>query len=350
MPRSFKENAELTVRDVFRMREARGDVGIEIELEGTGPLGEVAVRGWDRHDEGSLRAPGGQARGGAEYVTHGAVPIGGVVPLVERLVQVFTENRVVINPEAHRTSTHIHVNVQNMKLVDVFGYITLFTAVEPLMFHLCGAKRNGNAFCASSYETGDLPEYFHAFFKKLEKFQPGYGMDMWQRGKYASLSTFRLFDLGTLEARCFPHSINPQEIHKWCTWLLNIRSMVHDNQDKSFRNLIKEGIHNPITLAGEVFGYIPEVAPNTISELVSFGSQEAYELTRLLKRYLKKEPVEAKAKSKKEMPDEQMAIIDDFIPAPDAAPIEQMRRWAAQVAENTAQAPAGGFIRRVRGA
>jgi hypothetical protein len=289
VPRSFKDNAELTVRDLFRMREARGDVGIEIELEGTGPIG-TPVRGWDVHEEGSLRNVGGEGRGGSEYVTHGAIALGGVVPLVERLNQSFEANGIAINHEAHRTSTHIHINAQNMKMVDVFGYVTVFTAVEPLLFHLCGAKRNGNAFCASSYETGDLPEYFHSFFKKLEKHRPDYGFEMWQRGKYASLSTFRLHDLGTLEARVFPHSVNPQEIHKWCTWLLKIREIVQNNQDKSFRNLIKEGIHNPITLAGEVFGYIPEVPANTIGELVSFGSQEAYELTRLLKRYLKKEP------------------------------------------------------------
>lgn len=298
MPKSFKEQSQLTVRDVFGMRATNGDLGVELELEGTGPLGQP-VRGWDVHEEGSLRAPGGQGRGGAEYVTHGAMALGAIRPLVQRLNEAFEGWGVVVNLGSHRTSTHVHINVQNLTMIDVLGMIVVFTAIEPMLMALCGNRRDGNSFCASSYDTGDLPEYLHHFCKQLEKFRGrDYGLEMWQRGKYASLSTFRLFDLGTLEARCFPTSVNPDEIEKWCSWMLKIRDTAVNNQDKSFRNLVKEGIHNPVSLAREIFGetHLPY---NKVVDLVNFGSQQAYELTRILKRFLKKEAPEEKAPAKK---------------------------------------------------
>lgn len=296
---SFLEKSKLTIQGIFAQREASGDVGIEIELEGEGPLG-VECRGWQVHTENSLRGPGGRGHGGTEYVTRGALKEADVIPAVERLADTLNKNKCVIRGDAHRTSTHIHVNAQKMTILEVLGYITVFTAVEPLFLALCGDKRDGNSFCVSSYETGDLPEFFHNLCKQIEGWEPGYGLEC-QRGKYASLGTFRLHDLGTLEARCFPHSLNPLEIHQWCQWLLRIRSIVKNETDKSYRQIIKQGIHDPGILASRIFGEVP-ITNNTQEELVSFGSQEAYELTRLLKRYLNKKP-EVKTKKSKVIPE-----------------------------------------------
>jgi hypothetical protein len=294
---TFKEWSGKTVRDLYGMGRRTGDFGIEVELEGTGPLG-TPVRGWQVHEEGSLRAPGGVGRGGAEYVTGGAIKMADVIPAVQTLQDSLRAEGIVIDDDAHRTSTHIHLNAQNVPIIDMLGILTVFTAIEPLFLYLCGQKRDGNSFCAPAFETGDLVAWLNDFCKAVERWAGGVNrIEVYQRGKYASLSTFRLHDLGTLEFRCFPHSVDPQEIHKWCTWLQNLRSLVVRNEDKSFRNLIKTGIHNPRGLSMEVFGYlnIPEGLHN---DLVSFGSQEAYELTRVLKRYLKKTEEDYKKKRK----------------------------------------------------
>jgi hypothetical protein len=135
------------------------EIGIEIEVEGTGPLG-TPVKGWQVHEEGSLRAPGGEGRGGCEYVTHGPIMTKDVIPAVDRLADELKKAGCVVDLNAHRTSTHIHLNVQSLKLIELLGYLTVFTAVEPLFLNLCGEGRDGNSFCISSHETGDMPFYF----------------------------------------------------------------------------------------------------------------------------------------------------------------------------------------------
>lgn len=292
---SFVVNCNRTVQSVFGMNTKKHDIGIEIEMEGTGPLG-VSCTGWDNHEEGSLRAPGGESRGGAEYVTHGPVALDKIGYVVDRLATVLKENKCVVDLNAHRTSTHLHLNVQQLRLIELLGYLTVFTAVEPLFLHLCGEDRDGNAFCLSSHETGDLPVYFKDFCQQIENLK-GFGFDRYhQRGKYSSLSTFRLHDLGTVECRCFPVSLDSAQITEWAQWLINIRNIVQAETDMSFRQIIKLGIHEPLMLAQRVFGNIPRsrVPQELQQELVSYGSQEAYELTRLLKRYLNKKPDEKK--------------------------------------------------------
>lgn len=326
---SFKENSQITVLQMFGHTAVSGDIGIEIELEGTGPLG-VACKGWSTHAENSLRAQGGSGPGGTEYVTRGAIKENDVISMVEKLATVLTSHGCVINPDAHRTSTHIHVNVQKLTMIEVLGYITIFTAVEPLLLALCGGKRDGNSFCASSYETGDLPEFFNIVCKQIDAYQPGYGGIDAQRGKYAALGTFRLHDLGTLEARCFPHSVDAEEIHKWCQWLLRIREIAQAETDKSYRQIIKQGIHDPLMLIARVFGihYLP-VSHNLQNELVSYGSQEAYELTRLLKRYLNKPAREKKEKQENTLYYDGIAPnTHHFAPPPQVVETDEpVQRW-----------------------
>lgn len=303
---SFTDKSQMTVLDVFReahgMREVKGDFGIEIELEGTRlGMDSPPIKGWEFHNEGSLRAVGGRGAGGAEYVTRGAIKLEDVPGMVSRLSDGLRDNGVVIDDNAHRTSTHIHINVQKLKMLEMLGFMVVFTAVEPLVLALCGSKRDGNSFCIASYDSGDLPEAFMGACKQIEQHRPGYGFKF-NRGKYASLGANRLHDFGTLEARCFPHSVSPEEIHTWCSWLSNIRDIVQKEDDKSFRTVIKEGLYNPLGLRNRVFGYSAiGMSDNLATELIQYGSREAYELTRILKRSL------AKAKPEKEEVEEQPA-------------------------------------------
>lgn len=311
---SFVVNCNRTVQSVFGMSARKHDIGIEIEMEGTGPLG-VAVKGWDNHEEGSLRAPGGEGRGGMEYVTHGPVAFEVIGQVVDRLAFELKNVGCVVDLNAHRTSTHLHLNVQQLRLIELLGYLTVFTAIEPLFLNLCGDGRDGNSFCLASHETGDLPEYFKNLCSGIERLNslPSSGIDGYhQRGKYASLSTFRLHDLGTVECRCFPVSIDGKQITEWAQWLINIRNIVQGETDMSFRQVIKLGIHEPLVLAERVFGFIPHsrVPQGLQQELVMYGSQEAYELTRLLKRYLNKKPDEKKTLKPKS---EDYVVLDDIV-------------------------------------
>lgn len=300
---TFAEHTKRTVLDFYQpvtgMRPVKGDIGIEIEIEGEGNLTH-ACTGWTVHEDNSLRGPGGIARGGVEYVTKGAIAADNVLSCVQRLREILIKAGVRFREDSPRTSTHIHVNVQDLPLIDVFGFITVFAAIEPMFLHLCGPRRDGNSFCTPSYDTGDLPDYFHDAFRQIERYSTGGYIELPQRGKYASLGTFRLHDLGTLECRCFPFSVNPEEIQTWSNWLMNLKNLVRRQDDKSFRGLIKLGIHDPMVLAQSIFmtaqGFPMGITTNLAAELIQYGSREAYELTRLMKFFLNKKPSEKKHK------------------------------------------------------
>lgn len=320
---SFLEVTKTTVFDFWApitgLRRTTGDVGVEIELEGDNLLpGGLPCKGWDIHMDNSLRGPKGMGQGGAEYTTRGAISLADVRSAVGRLNDVLHNAKVILREDSPRTSTHIHVNVQDLSYIDTFGYITLFAAIEPLFLNLCGPRRDGNSFCVTSFDSGDLPDWYHEVFRALEGHRPGTYTELPNRGKYASLGTFRMHDLGTLEARCFPCSVDPDEIHKWCTWLLNIKDMVRRQDDKSFRSLIKLGLHDPQMLIQTIFGETG-ISPYLAAELVQYGSREAYELTRLMKFFLNKKPDEKKARKAKSIYD----LNIEEIPEEERVPLPQ---------------------------
>lgn len=316
--------------EISGMRAQSGEVGIEIELEGENlPHGGIACKGWDIHPDNSLRGPGGRGAGGAEYTTRGAIMIKDVHTAVSAVRRTLENAKVVLREDSPRTSTHIHLNVQQMSLSDVFGYITIFSAIEPLFLNLCGPRRDGNSFCAPGFDSGDLPDFFHSTFSRLEKYSSDNRyVELPGRGKYASLGTFRLHDLGTLEARAFPSSIDPDTIQKWCLWLNNIKTLVEKQEDKTFRSLIKTGLQDPMYLVTNIFGYDHGLSNYLASELVEYGSREAYELTRLIKFFMNKKETPKKQKKTLDIMEDFVEMVD--IPEPRANPAAaRPRRWEA---------------------
>src|SRR5690242_19109605 len=92
-------------------RETSGDkFGLELELEGRNvAMADVAVKGWGRHQDGSLRGES------VEYTTIGAVTFENAKKLVTDLFKKFEENKVKIK-DSIRTSTHVHLNFSDKPL------------------------------------------------------------------------------------------------------------------------------------------------------------------------------------------------------------------------------------------
>jgi hypothetical protein len=78
---------------------------------------------------------------------------------------------------------------------------------------------------------------------------------------------------------------------------MNLRNFVRNQTDKSFRQTVKLGLHDPMALSDAIFGPITE-SRYLAAELIEYGCQEAYELTRILKYWINKEKTERPKKSK----------------------------------------------------
>lgn len=265
-----------------------GDVGIEVELEGD--VMDIAVKGWATHREDSLR------NGGAEFVTRGPVALEEVFKQVFNLNDAITKSRARHNLKSHLGSTHIHVNMLGESFDTVLGTAILWTCIEPIVMRLCGPMRDGNLFCLPSYDTGTTQDYFDQLCKYLDTDGRA---GRWTHGKYSALNFNRLLDFGTLEFRCFPTSIDPNEIKSWCTWVTNLRKLARGAKDKSFKDAVRHAEQNAHAFVASVLG--PDVpngrslAPDTIDGLVDFGAAQAYELARIVARY-RNQPVKEEVK------------------------------------------------------
>lgn len=277
---SFSVMAKTPIHQIFGRSNKTADVGIELEIEGHGLPG---VPNWQAKSEGSLQ-------GGIEYISK-PIKADAVKGLVDSLAKNIKSEGGTIK-ESYRCSTHIHVNVLPETLENVLGFMVVFTMFEPLLLALCGPQRDGNLFCMSSFDTGDTVSSFEALCETFDRLKErGWGFE---RGKYSSFNTGRLADLGTLEARCFPLSVKGDTVSGWVDWLLAMRDLSRAQSDKTYRELWKNVRQNPVWYATKVFGVIVHQCPNA-SSLVDIGTETAYELTKILKKYHARPAREEKA-------------------------------------------------------
>jgi hypothetical protein len=281
----------------FGMRTRKGLFGIEIELEGNLP--NEAPPGWDIHREGSVR--------GLEYVTNGPVSYQDVIPTIEKLRAHLVDNHGYRFNRHYRASTHVHLNVATEPFINIFGMQIIFAMVEGVMLRMVGPERDGNHFCISNLDCGD---WANVITRNIRYVSSGSAHGWLMRGKYAALNTDPIREQGSIEFRFFPTSLDPQEIHKWVTWLMNIRSMAKDNQDKSYSDIFQRACEQPLEFARSI---IPELDFNMfpvtrIEEAVAFGTENAYEAIRVLEKELARKKKEEKKETI--IPDEGVLNLD----------------------------------------
>lgn len=274
-----------------------GDFGVELEIEGLHLPDTVA--GWKVKPENSLR---NQSQGGPgqamEYVLHGAMSKPELSLALQRLYLALTKTpaQAILT---QRASTHLHINMQYQTFKTYFGFLMLFSIIEPLLVRICGPHRNGNLFCLPSYETGELSFVAGAQAKNI--LDGSYGN--WRnRGKYACLNTDPLRQFGSVEVRCFPNCIIPNEILQWAQWLLNIRTICANWDDETFAGLFEAAVDNPNGLASQVFGsssLFSAAQGNNVSELIQMGAETGYEVFRATKKVFVYNEEEWKAKKKR---------------------------------------------------
>jgi hypothetical protein len=284
---------DATVLECFQIRPVTGDVGIEMEIEGTNLPG--AISGWEVHEERSLR---GEAR---EYVTRGAVSLGKLRKTLLTAHTALSRADTAVRLTG-RASTHIHLNMQQETFRTVFGTILVGTILEPWLLQLCGPVRNGNLFCLPSSETHDLATLMEAVAARVLHYgRAEFSRHAWHaRGKYAAINTDPLNTFGTIEFRCFPNSIDPDTIVRWATWVTNIREFARNYPENDYTRLFDDAYRHPELLYG-VFDGQGEKQENVVTtpdELIRAGAEVSYEAWKNLKPLFNYTPPEQKKKKK----------------------------------------------------
>lgn len=194
---------DFTVYQTFGKGNKKGEIGIEIEAEGKLFSGDEVFDSvnWRLVEEGSLR-------GGWEFVLRNPLPLAKVEEALDEFTKLST--RWKFQPSL-RTSLHVHVNVYDYTLREIYNILGAFWIVETLLVKANGKDREGNLFCLRS---GDAEEFV---FTTLSELEGGNYFDLTgsNQKRYSSINVSALKKFGSLEFRFMKGMYEKSEILLW---------------------------------------------------------------------------------------------------------------------------------------
>lgn len=200
---------------------ARGEVGIEIEVEGASlPKNNEDLRPyWGYHIDHSLRG-----EDNAEYVLNKPILFSEVPKALDDLWKVFEKSNARLD-ESNRTSIHVHLNCQSFHLNRVAAFSALWFCVEEILTEFCGSHRVGNLFCLRGK---DAP----AIVTSLKKFLKNDGRTELRDGlHYAGFNTNALYKFGSIEIRTMRGVRDKKVIQDWVSILERIWRLSEEYTD-----------------------------------------------------------------------------------------------------------------------
>lgn len=274
----------MNISTILNLRESsltKGDVGIEIELEGDNlPSGEQVHPHWRREHDGSLR-PSPDA---AEYVFRKPLKAAKAKEALDLMQEKFREMGTT-DCESGRAGVHVHVNCQELKLQELANFICLYLVMEDMLVRFCGEDRVGNLFCLRAADAEFLITSLHQAFstQDLEQLNS-------DEFRYASMNVRSLFQYGSLEFRAMRSTLDMQVIEQWMNILLRLREVAKEYEDPAHimfsisnegaddfcRRVLGEYADNLIDLGGCEFEVMQNMRNiQDIAYLVDWGNVKA---------------------------------------------------------------------------
>lgn len=276
------------LKDIFGYRKlVEGLVGVEIEVEGINLPTEMN-KFWKVTKDGSLR--GEEAY---EYISKKPFKLEKLRESFDFFDAAMKEKNAQIL-KSDRTSTHIHVNVQESEYEDIFGILFAWSMAERVWMTLCGENRSGNLFCLPLSSCGFSAEYAARYLRAQREFRFDRVANMC--GKYSALNLDPVYSQGSVEFRTFPCSVDPNQLMSWVGWCTKL---VEYGQSIDRNNLTKEWTkvyENPEDFLQYIFSGDHKQIPDLFRyELVRQGCVEAADLTLVWAQHIT-EPVVKKMK------------------------------------------------------
>lgn len=208
----------MTVSKVFHIRHpSPGDVGIEVEVEGTSlPYDKVSRKYWRVESDGSLR--GGDLDRCCEFVLAEPMSMDKAREALTHLDEAYTKNKSKVT-DSPRAGIHVHVNCQRLTMLELYNFITAYLIFENCLVSYCGDDREGNLFCLRAKDAEYL---IYTLCQALEdkSFRRTFATD---EVRYASMNVRALAQYGSLEFRAMRGTRDMARIALWADLLVNLR-------------------------------------------------------------------------------------------------------------------------------
>lgn len=215
----------------------RGEVGIEVEVEGTNLPTDIpknsSKKFWKATPDGSLR---GEA---IEFVLRQPIDREEVAVAIDQLYSGLKKSTVI---DSGRAGVHVHINVREMTTVQMFTFALLYLILEKPLVDFCGKGRAGNLFCLRVVDA----EYLSYVLLSAIK-QGRYNLLSSSELRYASINFNALGKYGSLEFRAMRSPVSEEILNQWVKILLTIK-------DSSLKFLNPEDMLTGVSgLGGEDF-------------------------------------------------------------------------------------------------
>jgi hypothetical protein len=187
-----------------------GDVGIEIEVEGR-RLPHLD-KYWKNEQDGSLR--GEESR---EYVLEKPMTLKEARMALSYLDAQYKAHDTVVD-DSVRAGVHVHVNVQDLNIIQLYNFMTTYLVLEEVLVKWCGPHREGNLFCL---RAGDA-DYLLTQLQEVAESKDFRVLHSDQL-RYASMNVKALGTYGSLEFRAMRGTRDLDLIYKWAEVLVGLR-------------------------------------------------------------------------------------------------------------------------------
>lgn len=229
--RERKSKPSFNMCVVMNRKATKGEVGIEIEVEGNRfpyppgmqgahtPVRMPGLTYWSYVHDGSLR---GEAN--AEYVLTKPIVFKDVPAAVSEIFGAMANHGSVID-DSHRTSVHVHLNCQEFYLNRLCSFMALWYCLEEILTQWCGEHRVGNLFCLRAKDAPAIIAQLRQFIKKDG------GVQLSEHLHYAGLNAHALAKFGSLEVRTLRGCTDPQTILDWVSILERLYTLSGEFND-----------------------------------------------------------------------------------------------------------------------
>lgn len=237
MPRHQLQYLEEEVKPGFNVqlslgiKETRGDIGIEIEVEGNkfpipdgyeGSSKPISLPGsmyWSYVHDGSLR---GNAN--AEYVLTKPISFGEGPQAVHEIYGMMAGYGSVLDV-SNRTSVHVHLNCQEFHMDRLTTFLCSWFTLEEILTEWCGDHRVGNLFCLRAVDAPAIVSQLRSFIK-----QDG-AYPLSEILRYGGLNPHSLLKYGSLEVRTLRGCTEPEPVVAWLKILQRLYKLSGEYRD-----------------------------------------------------------------------------------------------------------------------
>lgn len=212
----------MRVADMLGVRTVSGiKYGIEVEMEVENTLFPPVIAGsWRYERDGSL-----DEATGAEYVLRNPMTYNASMIAINSLYEFLGERREHV-VDTVRPGIHVHVNVQDLEVVQLFNLICINYILEGLMSRWCGDTRKDNMFClkSSNAETVRFVVRSAVEAKNLRVFAT-------DAIRYSAMNLKALTNYGSVEFRSLNFSMDKDRLVFWLGLIKAMRIVAKQFKD-----------------------------------------------------------------------------------------------------------------------